>query len=176
MGVNPYYVRLRGTGLRNKKGERNADWDEGRQFGFVDFRKGGEVLIGTQQGAVILKVFADKVGTVRARIITNRWQFPPHSENWHGKETFVTEFHVRDPDRTIETHEQLKMWGVGVTTCSGCHAEIQFMETENGKLQPFDVKPVKARVLNSQGKIEVIDSWMPHHATCEKVEMFRKEK
>jgi len=173
MSLNPYYVRLRGTGLKNKKDERNADWDEGRRFGFVNFNKGGEVLIGTQQGAVILRIFADKLGTVKTRITTNRWQWPPRSLNWKGVEKFVTEFNVRDPDQKIKIIEQLKMFGVGVTQCSGCHAEIMFIETVNGVNQPFDVKPIKVTILNSEGKAEVIDSFMPHHATCSAVDEFR---
>ncbi len=172
MAVQPYYVRLRGTGLK-KKSERDIDWDKGREFAFVDFKKGGEVLIGTQQGAVMLRVFVDGIGTVRARVTTNRWQYPPHSENWHGTKKFVDEFKVRDPDEKMTMIEQLKMWGVGITQCSACHAEIMFIETVNDVMQPFDVKPIKVTVLNRQGKAEVIDSLMPHHATCPNVDEFR---
>jgi hypothetical protein len=173
MAVQPYYVRLRGTGLK-KKGERDIDWDKGREFAFVDFKKGGEVLVGTKQGAVMMRVFVDGIGNVRARVTTNRWQYPPHSENWHGVKKFVTEFKVRDPDEKMKAIEQLKMWGVGVTQCSGCHAEIVFIETVNGVNQPFDVKPIKVTILNSEGKAEVIDSFMPHHATCPNRDEFRK--
>lgn len=173
MSLNPYYVRLRGTGLKNKKGERNADWDDGRQFGFVNETKGGEVLVGTTQGAVAMRIFKDNGGHVRVRITTARWQWPPHSERWFGVKKFVTEFQVRDPELKMTTQEQLTMFGYGQTTCSGCGAPITFIETINGVNQPFDVKPIKVTILNSEGKAQVIDSFMPHHATCKTVEQFR---
>ena len=172
MAVRPYYVRLRGTGLKNKKGERNADWDEGRQFAFVDEKKGGEVLIGTKQGAVAVRVFM-KDGTVRARVTTTQWQFPPHSENWHGEKKFVDEFEVRNSDQKIEIHDQLTMFGYGSTTCK-CGAAITFMETVKGKNQPFDLKPIKSTILNNEGKAEVIDTFVPHHSTCPNVDEFRR--
>ena len=73
----------------------------------------------------------------------------------------------------MTTHEQLTMFGYGQTTCSGCGAPITFIETVNGKNQPFDLKPIKVTILNSEGKAEVIDSFMPHHATCPNADEFR---
>lgn len=168
MAVKPYYVRLRGTG---KKVE---DWDRGREFSFVDFKKGGEVLIGTKQGAVIIRVFVDALGAVKARVTTARWQYPPRSGMWKGAKKYVMEFFVRDADHRSQALEQLKMFGYGITTCSACKAEIIFMKTIKGKNQPFDSKPIKATILNSEGKAQVVDTFMPHHATCPDADRFRK--
>lgn len=92
---------------------------------------------------------------------------------------------LRDPERDT------------VTTCSRCPAEIVWAVTEKGAKIPLDAKPEKRTVLvpmsgevvvrrsrdvptlpdGSFGlnvRAVVVDTFMPHHATCPAVASFRK--
>ena len=70
-------------------------------------------------------------------------------------------------------------------TCKGCNAEIEWFETMRGKKVPVDAKPENRYVLrpqvNQRGDtyghvVELVNTYMPHHATCPEVEKFRKGK
>lgn len=67
--------------------------------------------------------------------------------------------------------------------CSACQAEIKWIETENGKNTPLDAKPekrwVKYIIMGRKGnetRWKLVDTYMPHHATCPEVDKFRKSK
>jgi hypothetical protein len=65
--------------------------------------------------------------------------------------------------------------------CSKCSAEIVWAETVNGKKQPFDAKPEKRNIIAydpSAGKTlaRVVDTYMPHHATCPAAASFRRPR
>ncbi len=66
--------------------------------------------------------------------------------------------------------------------CVGCGAPIIWVKTPMGKRQPFDAKPEKRGVpagKTSKGGTPIFrmqDTYMPHHATCPAVEMFRKQQ
>lgn len=69
--------------------------------------------------------------------------------------------------------------------CKGCNAEIEWFETIRGKKAPVDATPEKRYVvrerLNQKAEVighvvELVNTYMPHHATCPKVEEFRKPK
>ncbi len=65
--------------------------------------------------------------------------------------------------------------------CKGCDAPIIWFETPQGKRQPFDAKPMKRGQVNIWPNedenwtpiVHMIDTYMPHHATCPEVERFR---
>ncbi len=66
-----------------------------------------------------------------------------------------------------------------ITKCGSCAAEIIWAETEAGKPQPVDAKPVKRIIFTKQeGKVQprssVVDTYMPHHATCPNASQHRK--
>ena len=66
-----------------------------------------------------------------------------------------------------------------VQKCNGCSGPIIFVKTaasvKAGKEKwiPLDAKPERRMVINSEQLAESVTVWMPHHATCEKVEDFR---
>lgn len=60
-----------------------------------------------------------------------------------------------------------------VTQCRGCNADIVWVTTKSGTPQPLDAKPEK-RIIIREGKAYVTDTYTPHHATCPKVDQFRK--
>ncbi len=69
----------------------------------------------------------------------------------------------------------------GESLCRGCGAIIIWAKTPAGKNAPVDAQPEKRWVEQrtpgfplSTGAL--IDTYMPHHATCSGVEQFRKPK
>ncbi len=65
-----------------------------------------------------------------------------------------------------------------MSKCRGCQANIIWVITATGAKQPVDAKPTKQIVLREREGMDplgvVVDTYMPHHATCPAVEMFRK--
>lgn len=66
-----------------------------------------------------------------------------------------------------------------IEKCRGktCEAQIVWHKTVHGKWMPFDVKPIRAFILQNQdeGQIAVsVPALIPHHATCPDAEDFRK--
>lgn len=62
--------------------------------------------------------------------------------------------------------------------CKGCDAEIVWFKTESGANIPLDAKSEKRIVLIGQpdGLVaKLLDTYMPHHATCSHVDEFRKK-
>lgn len=75
--------------------------------------------------------------------------------------------------------------------CKSCGAAILWLTTENGKQMPVDFKPEK-RVVRYKRKLEtqaegelfptesevvvgkVVDTFMPHHATCPHADKHRR--
>lgn len=90
----------------------------------------------------------------------------------------------------------------GLATCSKCHADILWVATKNGKMQPLDAIPdpagnvrleepavyrstqrgaLRASQVITKAERESLfpiegDRYMPHHATCPFAEEFRKPK
>lgn len=167
--TNPYWLRLRGTGLKSK------DWDTGRIFGGANFQKGVEVYVGTQQGAVVLKVFADDQAQVRARVSTAQHRFPPGSGRLIGISQIIREIFIKDPTRGISQDEQLSLFGIGSDVCRSCGAEIHFVETESGgRMTPLNRETKKGMIVNRDGKAEVVDVYTSHFATCPDAEDWRR--
>lgn len=68
---------------------------------------------------------------------------------------------------------------MNVTRCKACRAPIVWAVTPNGARQPLDSEPAKRVVLDigvEPPLARVVDTYMPHHATCPKVAQFRKPK
>ena len=74
-----------------------------------------------------------------------------------------------------------------MSTCKGCGKEIKWVKTSTGKNMPLDPKPVKMiqvkdRPVMDDVQVESIktgysiDVYMPHWATCEKADQFKKEQ
>lgn len=58
--------------------------------------------------------------------------------------------------------------------CKGCGQPIFWVKTaKTNKPQPLDVKTEKRIILNKDGRAQVVDTYIPHHATCPEVEKFR---
>lgn len=58
--------------------------------------------------------------------------------------------------------------------CSGCQAEIVWGLTAKGNKVPMD-PPEKRYVQGKLGRYHMVDTHMPHHATCPNVDLFRKK-
>ncbi len=68
--------------------------------------------------------------------------------------------------------------------CRGCGAKIFWLKTESKKQwQPFDVKQEKRMIMVSNQYAKSVDeetlarmvpTYVPHHATCANVDMFRR--
>lgn len=62
-------------------------------------------------------------------------------------------------------------------TCKTCGAAILWAKTPQGKAMPLDAKPEKRVVLDRQtGLAHVLDTYMPHWATCPTSEQHRAPK
>lgn len=65
------------------------------------------------------------------------------------------------------------------TPCKGCGQPIIWAKSTGGKNQPFDAEPEKRGVILGNVRkggppiMAMKDAYMPHHATCPAVEMFR---
>lgn len=60
--------------------------------------------------------------------------------------------------------------------CNGCGAEIYWVVTaKNQARMPLDRKPEQRVIINTDGQAVMIRTYMPHHATCPDVEMFRRQ-
>lgn len=59
---SPYWLRLRGCG-------GDKEWDTGIRHAGHDYNKGVELYLGTEQGALILRVHADDAGNVAFRLV-----------------------------------------------------------------------------------------------------------
>lgn len=55
-------------------------------------------------------------------------------------------------------------------TCKGCGKEIEWIRTEAGKQMPVDPDPVT--VVLKDGR--VVRGYIPHWATCEKAQEFKR--
>ncbi len=61
-----------------------------------------------------------------------------------------------------------------IRKCAGCGKPIIWIKTAaNDKWIPLDAKPERRMIINAEKKAESVTTWLPHHATCEKVEDFR---
>lgn len=61
-----------------------------------------------------------------------------------------------------------------IRKCEGCGGPIIWVKTAaNDKWIPLNAKPERRMVINAEHKAESVTVWMPHHATCEKVDDFR---
>ena len=80
---NPYWIRLRGTG----NGER--------KFGGPDHHKGVEVLVATEQGAIIVRVKRDERGIERTTVSLIPWT------DWKGDRVGVMEDVYSGPVGTL---------------------------------------------------------------------------
>lgn len=60
--------------------------------------------------------------------------------------------------------------------CKGCGAEILWLKTVRGKNMPVD--PIgEARIIRNQhDEAVMVQTYMPHWATCPKADEFKKEK
>lgn len=61
--------------------------------------------------------------------------------------------------------------------CRGCGAEIYWAKTEGLKPIPLDPPKklyVKIRKAGNDMIVKMLDTYMPHHATCPEVEKFRR--
>lgn len=59
---SPYWVRLRGCGGAK-------EWSDGQTLKGDDFARGVEVYVGTEQGALILRLNADDYGNISFRLV-----------------------------------------------------------------------------------------------------------
>jgi hypothetical protein len=63
-------------------------------------------------------------------------------------------------------------------TCGWCGQEIRWFLTAAGKRMPADAKPEKRIIMVGETEgmpmCQVVDTWMPHWATCGAAERFRK--
>jgi len=60
-----------------------------------------------------------------------------------------------------------------IRKCAGCHAIIIWIVTPAGKRAPLDAIPEKRWVQMRPGAWQLVDTYMPHHATCPEVDRFR---
>lgn len=58
--------------------------------------------------------------------------------------------------------------------CRSCGAPVIWVRTINGKAQPLDAEPQKRVIINDDGIGLVVDTYMPHHATCPYADRHRK--
>ncbi len=58
--------------------------------------------------------------------------------------------------------------------CSGCKAPIIWMKTIRGKNMPVDAKGEQRIALDDDGRAVMVQTWMPHWATCPKAKDFKK--
>ncbi len=69
-----------------------------------------------------------------------------------------------------------------MATCRGCGAEIAWLTTENVKLMPVNVPPLKVLVSTGEAAADgrpiykVVTGYAAHWATCPKADDFRAEK
>lgn len=70
-------------------------------------------------------------------------------------------------------------------TCRSCGASIYWCRTPNGKAMPLDPEPVKRVVvvvrapgpdLPDEEVAKVVETYVPHHATCPKADEFRRAR
>ncbi len=60
-------------------------------------------------------------------------------------------------------------------TCSSCGAAILWARTEAGKAMPINAKPEKRVVLGSRtGRAHVLDTYLPHWASCPSADQHRR--
>lgn len=59
--------------------------------------------------------------------------------------------------------------------CRSCKADIIWVTTEKGKLQPLDAEPEKRVVIRGSMAFSM-PTYMPHHATCPQADQWRKKK
>lgn len=67
---DPFFIRVRGAGI----GKERGDWDEGVRLTGPDLNKGVEVLIATEEGAVVCRVFGDADNTHTLRVSLIPWK------------------------------------------------------------------------------------------------------
>ena len=70
---------------------------------------------------------------------------------------------------------------VPVVQCRSCGARIRWARTVNGSKIPIDAEPAKRIVLTTDHGADIIgavvvDTFMPHHATCPNAAEHRKAK
>lgn len=62
-------------------------------------------------------------------------------------------------------------------TCSSCGAAILWAKTPQGKAMPLDAKPEKRVVLGRQtGEAHVLDTYLPHWASCPNAAQHRRPR
>lgn len=59
--------------------------------------------------------------------------------------------------------------------CKSCEADILWFTTNNGKPIPVDAEPDKRVVIGRNGKAYIVDTYVPHHATCPYADDYRKK-
>lgn len=59
--------------------------------------------------------------------------------------------------------------------CRACGASIVWATTEKGKAQPLDPRPEKRIVVDAHDIARVVNTFMPHHATCPRAAEFRRK-
>ena len=61
--------------------------------------------------------------------------------------------------------------------CTGCHADIYWVKTINGKSMPVNTKKETIVVYDPESAAyKVISGYTPHWATCPAADKFRKKK
>lgn len=63
-----------------------------------------------------------------------------------------------------------------MATCRGCGAPIIWVTTVNEKKTPIDEKPEHRYIFGDDERVQLVKTYMPHHATCPEVDRFRKKK
>jgi len=64
-----------------------------------------------------------------------------------------------------------------MAVCKGCGAEIKWIETEQGRVAPVDAVPEKRYIISRQTDRGIlVNTYMPHFATCSEADRFRKKK
>ena len=64
-----------------------------------------------------------------------------------------------------------------IDKCRSCKAEIIWIKNVNMKFQPYDAKPIKRGVIRGEDRNQMmvmVDTYMPHHATCPDAKKWRK--
>ena len=65
------------------------------------------------------------------------------------------------------------------TTICSCGASMLWAKTKNNKNIPLDAEPEKRFVFlpeRPEGVADMVDTYMPHHATCPEADKYRKDK
>lgn len=64
-------------------------------------------------------------------------------------------------------------------TCKSCGAQILWARTQRGKRIPLDAVPqtraVLVGTLRDDGNVSLVDTYMPHHATCSSADEHRNK-